>query len=134
MSAEYYRLAADAVMLVHSGFVAFVVFGLLLTWVGAWRGWAWVRNRWFRWIHLMAIGFVVVQTWLGQACPLTDWEHALRQRAGDASYEGDFIAHWVESLLYWDLPSWVFTLVYSLFGLVVAATWYWVRPGPVKST
>ena len=71
-------LAADALLVLHSLFVAFVVCGLLLVIVGGLRGWAWVHNRWFRLAHLVAIGCVVVQSWLGLVCPLTTWEMALR--------------------------------------------------------
>jgi hypothetical protein len=43
-----YRLLADAVLLVHTAFIAFVLFGLIAIVAGWWRGWAWVRNGWFR--------------------------------------------------------------------------------------
>jgi hypothetical protein len=122
-------LAADALLLLHSLFVAFVVCGLLLVIVGGLRGWAWVHNRWFRLAHLVAIGCVVVQSWLGLVCPLTTWEMALRTRAGEAAYSGSFIAHWLSQLLYYDAPPWVFALCYTLFGALVVACWFWVRPG-----
>lgn len=122
-SALHYRFAADAVLLVHSLFVAFVVFGLLLVLVGAWRGWPWVRRPGWRYCHLAAVAYVVVQAWLGKVCPLTTWEMALRVRAGEASYSGAFIAHWLESLLYYRAPDWVFVAVYSAFGVLVLASW-----------
>jgi polyferredoxin len=75
---------------------------------------------------------VVVQAWLGRICPLTVWESALRERAGDAVYTGSFIAYWLDELLYYQAPAWVFTLVYSLFGALVLASWYFVRPRPVR--
>lgn len=53
---------ADAVLLLHALIVAFIVLGLPLTWIGAWRGWAFVRRAWFRLTHLGLIGFVVAQT------------------------------------------------------------------------
>ena len=119
-----YSLAADAILIVHSLFVAFVVVGQALIMWGAVTGWGWVRHLWFRLAHLGAIGFVVIQAWLGEICPLTEWENALRQRAGESSYDGSFIAHWLGQLLYYDLPPWVFVLVYSLFGgLVVLFLW-----------
>lgn len=124
----FYRLAADAMLLGHVLYVAFVVLGLLAVVVGGFRGWAWVRNPWFRWLHLAAIGIVVLQSWLGITCPLTIWEMALRERAGDTVYEGAFIAHWLNRLLYYQAPEWVFVLVYTGFGSLVAASWYWVRP------
>jgi hypothetical protein len=125
-----YAVLADAVLWLHVAFVLFVVVGLALIAVGGWRGWAWVRDRRFRWGHLGAIGVVVAQAWLGVLCPLTTLESALRERAGTATYSGSFIAHWAGELLYFDAPPWVFTACYTAFGLAVALCWLLVRPRP----
>ncbi len=125
-----YLLAADAVLLLHALFVAFVVFGLVLILAGKALGWAWVRNPWFRVAHLLAICVVVVQSWFGVICPLTTLEMALRARAGDTVYTGLFMAHWIETILYYRAPAWVFAVCYTLFAAVVVASWYWVRPLP----
>ena len=130
MNATVYRVAADALLVTHALFVAFVVFGLLLIIAGKWRSWRWVRNPWFRVAHLAAIGVVVLQSWLGVICPLTTWEMALRAKAGDATYPGSFIAHWVGELLYYRAPAWVFVVSYTVFGALVLASWFWVRPRP----
>ena len=74
MSEQQFLLAADAVLLLHTLFVAFVVFGLMLIVAGGALSWTWVRNRTFRIIHLFAIGIVVLQAWLGMICPLTTIE------------------------------------------------------------
>lgn len=121
-------LAADLLLLGHVLFVAFVVFGLALIVVGRVRGWSWIRNPWFRALHLGGIGVVVMQAWLGIICPLTSWEIALRERAGDAVYSGAFIAHWLQTLLYFQAPPWVFGVVYTVFGGIVLATWFWAPP------
>jgi hypothetical protein len=55
----------------------------------------------------------------------------LRAQAGDMIYAGDFVAHWMQTLLYYEAPAWVFTLCYTLFGLSVAASWMCVRPRPI---
>ncbi len=123
-----HRLGADALLLLHALFVAFVVLGLALILAGGWRGWRWVRNPWFRIAHLGAIGFVTLQAWLGAICPLTIWEMRLRARAGDATYDGAFVAHWIERLLYYRAPDWVFVLLYTAFAGLVVASWFWVRP------
>jgi len=125
-----YLLAADAILYSHALFVLFVVVGLLLILAGRPMAWAWVRNPWFRLAHLLAIGVVVLQSWLGAMCPLTSWEMTLRAKAGDATYSGSFIAHWVETLLYHQAPAWVFTVCYTAFGALVLASWFWVRPRP----
>jgi hypothetical protein len=124
----WYRLAADLVVVLHAAFMVFVVLGLVLIWLGAWRHWPWVRNAWFRSAHLAAIGVVALQAWLGATCPLTVLENSLRIRAGGAAYPGSFIAHWTQELLYYAVPAWLFTLCYTLFGGLVAATWFAVRP------
>lgn len=129
-STVWYLLAADALLFVHVLFVAFVVFGLLLILAGKILRWSWVRNRRFRLLHLAAIGVVVMQSWLGVVCPLTTWEMALRETAGDAVYSGTFVSHWLESILYFSAPPWVFVLCYTGFGLLVVTSWFWVRPHP----
>lgn len=121
-------LIADAILILHVLFVAFVVFGLIAVYAGYFLSWWWVRNRAFRITHLCAIGYVVGQAWLGAVCPLTTWEMALRAEAGAATYSGSFIQYWLHSLLYFTLPEWVFVLVYTLFGSLVLASWFVVRP------
>ena len=129
MSAElFYLIAADIILLVHVLIVLFVVFGLLLILAGKIFAWGWVHNFSFRITHLVAIGVVVLQSWLGLICPLTVWEMDLRARAGDSVYEGSFIAYWMQSLLYYRAEEWVFILLYTLFAVLVVASWYWVRP------
>jgi polyferredoxin len=71
---------------------------------------------------------VVIQAWLGVVCPLTTWEMALRAEAGAATYSGSFIQYWLHSVLYFELPPWVFVVVYTLFGSLVLASWLVVKP------
>lgn len=123
-----YVVLADALLILHVAFVAYVVFGLLVIYLGHFLNWDWVRNLWFRASHLIAIGIVVVQSWLGVICPLTTWEMALRDRAGDATYEGSFIQHWLHAILYFNAPEWVFILSYTVFGGLVLLSWYIIRP------
>ncbi|HKK06678.1 MAG TPA: DUF2784 domain-containing protein [Gammaproteobacteria bacterium] len=127
-SGSGYIAAADVVLIAHVAFVAFVVFGLVLIWLGKLLRWGWVRNPWFRLVHLAAIVFVVLESWVGMACPLTSWEMELRQGAGGATYTGSFIAHWLDKILYYQFPAWVFVVAYTAFGAVVIASWFWVRP------
>ena len=119
-------LLADFILIVHFLFVAFVVGGLALIWVGAAAGWQWVRNFWFRVAHLAAIVFVAGEALAGIWCPLTLWEARLRGGEADKS----FIAQWIHRLLFYDFPEWVFTVAYVSFALVVAAT-IWLIP-PVR--
>lgn len=127
-TAPAYALFADAVLSLHVLTVAFIVGGLLAIVIGNVRGWRWVNAWWFRLLHLAAIALVAAQSWLGVACPLTTFEMWLRAQAGLKTYSDSFIGHWLQRILYFDAPTWVFTLVYSLFGLVVAATWFRFPP------
>lgn len=123
-----YLLAADVLLFGHVLFVTFVVLGLVLILIGGVLGWEWVRNRIFRIAHLAAIAIVMLQSWIGVICPLTIWEMALRERAGGNTYAGSFISHWLEALLYYRAPAWVFTVAYTAFAALVIASWFWVRP------
>jgi uncharacterized protein YndB with AHSA1/START domain len=131
-SPAFYLLAADALLSLHVLFVAFVVLGLLAVFTGAALSWAWVRNPIFRIVHLLAIIVVAVQAWFGIACPLTTFEMALRARAGDVVYRGTFISYWLQELLYYAAPHWVFKAGYTAFAILVAISWFLVRPRPLR--
>ena len=116
-----YQLLADLVLALHLLVVVFVVVGLVLVLAGNLLGWHWVNALWFRLAHLLAIGIV---------CPLTSIENWLRRQARATAYEGGFIEHWFQRLLFYDAPSWVFTLGYTLFALAVVASWWCFPPRP----
>ncbi|MDA1016222.1 MAG: DUF2784 domain-containing protein [Planctomycetota bacterium] len=124
----FYRFAADAVVVLHSAYAMFIVLGLVAIYVGIIRKSNWVRNLKFRLVHLAMIVIVVAESWLGITCPLTVWEKRLRELSGDQSYQGDFIANLVHDLLFFDAEPWVFTVIYSAFGLLVAATFVLAPP------
>ena len=128
MTTQGYLLIADALLVTHALFVAFVIGGLLAIIAGGLLSWPWVRNPWFRLAHLLSIAVVVVQSWVGVICPLTTWEMASRARANGATYGGTFILHWLDKLLYYQLPEWIFMVAYSAFGALVLVSWYCVRP------
>jgi hypothetical protein len=127
-----YRVLADIILVIHFAIVLFVIFGLLLTLIGLAMRWAWVRNFWFRLAHLIAIGVVAAQTWCDVMCPLTTLEGYWRIKAGQSAYEKSFMEDWVGDLIFYDFPSWVFTLCYTVFGAVVLATFIWGPPRPPK--
>jgi hypothetical protein len=83
-----------------------------------------VRNFWFRIAHLAAIAFVAAEAVVGVLCPLTVWEAALR----GAPAEKSFVAQWAHRLLFYDFPEWIFTVLHIGFALLVAASWFLVRP------
>jgi hypothetical protein len=121
---------ADAVLAVHFAFVAFVVGGLALVWIGAPLGWRWVRSFRFRIAHLAAIGFVALEALMGMACPLTVWEHALR---GEHLQGPSFLERLIAPLIFYDLPAWAFTTMHIGFAMLVAVTFWLVPPIERKS-
>ena len=127
-SRALYSLLADALLVTHVLFAGFVIFSLILIFAGKFLSWMWVRNPWFRIMHLLGIGVVVLQSWLGVICPLTIWEMNLRSKAGETVYEGSFVTHWLNELLYYQAPPWVFVVCYTAFGGLVLASWILVRP------
>ena len=127
-SAVPYQFFADVVLLLHFGVVLFVIGGLVLVVAGNLSGWRWVNGLWFRLVHIAAIVVVVAQVWLGQLCPLTTLESWLRMRARSPAYSKGFIEHWVQRILFYEAPFWVFTLAYTVFGLLVLAAWWYFPP------
>src|SRR4051794_39267465 len=123
-----YRLLADLVVAVDSGYVAFVLVGQVLILVGIWRGWQWVRNYWFRVAHLVAISIVALEAVFNIACPLTTWEQRLRELAGDEVSRGTFIGDLLHNLIFIDAPPWAFTLGYVTFAVVVIAPFILAPP------
>ena len=85
-----YRFAADAVLAAHLAFVLFVVFGGLLV----------LRIPRLAWLHLPAVAWGAYVELSGSICPLTPLEVTLRRGAGEAGYGGDFIEHYLVSLIY----------------------------------
>ena len=123
-----YVFFADLVLIAHAAFVAFVVLMLPCILLGRYMQWNWVRFLWLRVAHLVGVGIVAAQAWAGVICPLTTLEMFLRNESGSVVYSGSFVQYWLEKIIYWDLPAWVFTAVYSVFGLLVASAWYFVPP------
>ncbi len=123
-----YQALADLVLVLHAGVVVFVVGGLALVLLGNALGWRWVNAFWFRAVHLLAIVVVAFQAWVGVVCPLTILESWLRIQGGSVGYEVGYIEYWVQRLLFYQAPTWVFTLTYSVFGAAVAASWWYFPP------
>lgn len=120
-------MLADIILLAHFMYVSFVIGGLLAVWIGAFFQWEWIRNFWFRVIHLIAIVFVALESVFGVVCPLTEWENKLRHAHG-GSYQTSFIQHWVHKILFYQAPEIVFTVIYVLFTCLVVASLIFVKP------
>ena len=117
-----YALLADALALFHGAYVLFVVLGQVLIMIGWAASWGWTRNPWFRWLHLGAIGLVLLEVVFGVYCPLTVMEADWRELAGQGAYGETFIGHWVNRLLYYEVPLWRMHVLYVLFGILVVWT------------
>lgn len=112
-------LAGQLILAVHLVVIAFNVAGLALIPLGAALGWRWVRIRWLRLLHLASLAVVAVQAALGEACFLTVWQAVATGEAPEP-----LITSWVNSLIYWPLPMWVFTSAYiAVFAYVLALWW-----------
>jgi hypothetical protein len=117
-------LIADAILVLHFLIAAFIACGLPAIWIGKWLGWAWVRDPWFRYAHLAAIAFVAAEALLGIACPLTAWEDLLR---GGVQTES-FVTRWLQRLLFYRAPEWVFASAYALWAAATLVTLRLVPP------
>jgi hypothetical protein len=121
MAPSAFRLAADAIVVIHFAFVLFVVLGGLLV----------LRWRWMAWLHLPAAAWGVLIEYANWICPLTPLENYLRERGGVGGYAGDFIEHYVLPLLY---PARLTRSAQLLLGSLALALnaliyWYVIRKG-----
>jgi polyferredoxin len=114
-----YLLLADAILVIHFLLVGFVVSGMLSIVVGRLIGWAWIHSCIFRVSHVIVIGIVVAQAWLGRLCPLTILENFLRVRAGGAGRSETFVSYWLHRVLFYTTEPWVFVAIYTVFGGLV---------------
>lgn len=130
-----YAILADAVLVTHFAYVAFVVVGLLVVWAGYFFRWSFVWNFWFRLAHLGCMGVVVVESVFGVTCPLTTWELQLRLLAGEGQYyQGSFIQHWIHRVLFYRASEEVFLAIYIVFFVLLLLSLWVVKPcGPGRS-
>jgi hypothetical protein len=112
-----YRLLADVVVVVHLGFVVFVVLGGLLV----------IRWRRLAWLHLPAVVWAIVLELAGWICPLTPLENRLRRAAGAGGYEGGFVEHYLVPVLYPDVLTRRMQVGLAVFVLSVnVAVYLWI--------
>lgn len=116
------------VVAAHVAYVSFVLLGQIAILAGAVCRWQWIRNPWFRWVHLIMIVIVAVEAVLEITCPLTTWERILRHRAGQHTDEGSFVGRLLHDLIFFDAAPWVFTTAYVTFALLVLGMFWLVPP------
>lgn len=92
-------LAACLTLAFHLAWLVLVIFGAL-----------WTRGRpvWSA-IHILALLWGILVELTPWPCPLTLAEQYFETRAGWAAYHGSFLLHYLDAIVYPDLPDWVVT-------------------------
>lgn len=104
-----YRLGAEAVVLLHFLWIVFVLTGAFFLY----------RRRRLKWVHLAAVLYSLAIEVYGWVCPLTYLEQWLWEKAGQESYEGSFVAFYLEKIIYLRAPQ---ELLVGLVGLLLVVT------------
>jgi fucose permease len=124
-----YGFLADALVAVHLAYVGTVIVGLLLIIVGIVCRWQWIRNPWFRCIHLAMMLYVAYETVIDTPCPLTVWEQDLRRAAGqDPNYTDSFVGRLMDRVLFYDVSRQDLSLAYYSFAAVIVLTFVLAPP------
>ncbi len=95
-----YLLLENAVLIVHAAFILWVIFGWVFT----------ARRRIARWAHILCVAYGIFIEASNLTCPLTFAEQALERRAGFAAYRHSFLLHYLELLVYPDIPPAALTI------------------------
>ena len=119
---------ADLIAIIHLGYVVFVILGFVFIIAGIIFRWRWIRNPWFRVLHLAAIIAVAMEAIVGLHCPLTVLEFRLRYPSGPFQERGSFIGSLIDAILFYDAPGWLFTAAYSGFAIAVVITFIMAPP------
>jgi hypothetical protein len=118
-----YSALADAVLVLHFGFILFVALGGLLA----------LRRPRIAWIHIPCAIWGVAIEFGGWICPLTPFENRLRTLAGESIYHGDFVARYLTPVIYPEGMPREVQVALGLAALVVNLTVYafvWRRARP----
>lgn len=91
---NFYRILAFAALLLHLLWLLWVIFGWLVT----------RRRPLLRWLHIASLAYGIVITAGPWPCPLTIAEQRFKARAGLAAYEDSFLEHYLDRLVYPDIP------------------------------
>lgn len=114
-------MIAALILAVHIAIIGFNLFGLIAVPLGAWRGWSWVHRPVWRLLHLGSLAVVALQAAFGRACFLTIWQAAAE--SGQRNPE-PLIMRWVNALVFWPLPLWVFGAIYlAVLAYALALLW-----------
>ncbi|MGD1080513.1 MAG: DUF2784 domain-containing protein [Candidatus Sulfotelmatobacter sp.] len=107
LTPNFYSALATFVLFVHALFILWVVFGVLLT-----------RSRpILRWLHIASLVWGILSELLPWPCPLTVLENWFEARAGVEPYQGGFLLHYLDKLVYPDISATVLTVA----GVIICA-------------
>lgn len=115
---DVYAALATGILLLHALFIVWVVFGALLT----------GSRPWLRWFHIASLVWGVCTEILPWPCPLTIMENWLEGQAGIQPYQGGFLLHYLDALVYPDISGAVLTIVgvaVCVLNLAVYARQFW---------
>ena len=115
---------SEIVLLFHFCIFLFVILSFFLIPLGYSRKWEWVKNKYYRLIHLFLMGIIFIETILGFMCPLTILENFLRN---DIEINNK-ITQIIHQIMYWDLPSYQFIILYLLSLLYLIFLWFFFKP------
>ena len=104
-------MIADIVLIIHFFIVLFITTGFALIPIGYKLDWGWIANIQYRIVHSGLMVFITLETLLGITCPLTSLENSLRGMYRSQT----FVGYWLEQIVYWDLPSQFFLILYCVF-------------------
>ncbi len=92
---KFYLAMADGVLFAHLTFVAWVIFGSLFT----------RRRPWLAWVHVATIVYGMIAETTALICPLTLAENWCEARAGVVPYNGPFLLHCLDAVVYPNVPA-----------------------------
>jgi hypothetical protein len=107
LALNFYSALAISVLCLHALFILWVVFGALLT-----------RTRpILRWLHIASLVWGILTELLPWPCPLTVLENWLEGKAGVEPYQGGFLLHYLDKLVYPDISGTILTVA----GVIICA-------------
>ena len=112
-------LISDVVLVFHFIIIIFIISGFILVPIGYKMKWVWLSNLRLRSFHLSLICFVTIEATIGMTCPLTIIENLFNE----SQYSQSFIKFWISKIIYWDLPTLFFIILYSLCTLWTILMW-----------
>ena len=115
---------SEIVLLFHFCIFLFMILSFFLIPLGYYKKWKWVKNKYYRLIHLVLMGIILIETILGFMCPLTMLENFLRNNIEI----NNKITQIIHQIMYWDLSTYQFIILYLLSLLYLIFLWFFFKP------